>query len=130
MKKSKVISSERPDALVRHINGVHTFSWDIEETVREDVVMDDDGNENVVESPQFEYYQVDVADANPDKVIAAAIDYLWGNGKEAKLVNDYNAAVTKVITGDEATAAKAAYKEFLSERAALKAAVDDAYSKK
>lgn len=52
-----------------------------------------------------------------EKVIAALIAELWGNGIEQKLINDYNEF--KAGLSDN-TDAESKYLEFLSERKALK----------
>ena len=56
-----------------------------------------------------------------DKVIAAFIAELWGNGVEQKLINDYNEFK---LTGENPNA-ETAYIEFLSERKKLKESIHE-----
>lgn len=58
------------------------------------------------------------------KVVAAVISGKWELNHEQKLANEYNSVALGVITGDEAAAVTAAYTAFLSDRKALKAAVE------
>ena len=53
---------------------------------------------------------------NSDKVVAAVMDEMWGNGVEQKLINDYNEFK---LTGENPEA-EAAYLEFLQLRKELK----------
>ena len=52
-----------------------------------------------------------------DKVIAALIAELWGNGIEQKLINDYNEFKAGLSNNADA---ESKYLEFLSERKAMK----------
>lgn len=117
MKKS--ISNARPLALERHKNGVHVFRWGIEEVTRQN----QDGEDTV----QYEYYEVFVENGSSDQTTEVAIDALWGNGVEQKLINDYNAAKEGVFTGEKAERALAAYTGFLQERQSLKEEIAAAY---
>ena len=119
MKKSE--SNVRPQVLEKHANGVHVFRWGIEEKTRE--AFDGQGEETF-----FEYYEMFVQNGGHSNTNAACIEALWGGGVEQKLTNDYLAAKEGVFTGEKAEAAIAAYKEFLTERQALKDAVDEAYN--
>ena len=117
MKKS--IYNERPLSLERHKNGVHIFRWDFEEVTRQNP----DG-ENIV---QYECYEVFVENGSSNQTTEVAIDALWGNGVEQKLINDYNAAKEGVFTGEKAARALAAYTQFLQDRQSLKDEIAAAY---
>lgn len=65
----------------------------------------------------FECVEVKIYGAvTADKVIAALILELWGDGVEQKLINDYN----EYLLNEENEAAKVAYIEFLQQRKELK----------
>lgn len=106
--------------LEQHKTGVHIFRWDFEEVTRKNPEGEDEKS--------YEYYEVWVVNGNPDRTTEAVIDALWGNGVEQKLNNDYNAAKEGIFTGEKATAAVEAYRNFLIERNAVKEAVDAAYA--
>ncbi len=75
--------------------------------------------------PQYEADTVRVyAPLTANKILSAVISHTWEANYENKLINDYNAALMGLYD-EETTAAKlAAYKAFLTERAALKAQVE------
>lgn len=106
--------------LEQHKTGVHIFRWDFNEVTHK--------NPEGVDEKSYEYYEVWVENGNPDRTTEAVIDALWGNGVEQKLNNDYNAAKEGIFTGEKATAAVEAYRNFLIERNAVKEAVDAAYA--
>ncbi len=117
MKKSQ--SNERPLSLERHKNGVHVFRWAIEE-----VTHQNPEGEDVV---QYEFYEVFVENGSSNQTTEFAIEALWGNGVEQKLINDYNAAKEGVFTGEKAERALAAYTQFLRDRQSLKEEIAAAY---
>jgi hypothetical protein len=119
MRKSNY--KERPLALERHKNGVHVFRWAIEEVTRPAM---EEGGEAVVE---YECYEVFVENGSSNQTTEVAIDALWGNGVEQKLINDYNAAKEGVFTGEKAARALAAYTQFLQDRQSLKDEIAAAY---
>ena len=62
-----------------------------------------------------------------NKFLKAIIDYKWGNGREEKLINEYNSAVLNLYTEEECEEKIEAYKAFLLERKTLKQQVDKDY---
>ena len=63
-----------------------------------------------------------------DKLTEAVINHLWPRDYEQKLINEYNAATMGIYGAKSSTDAQpkiAAYKAFLSERAAIKRQIDD-----
>lgn len=56
--------------------------------------------------------------------VKTAMDEIYGNDHEAKLINEYNAAVFGIYTGDDAQAMIDNYNEFLQTRKALKNAIE------
>lgn len=68
------------------------------------------------------------APLSANKITQAVISHKWDADFEQKLINEYNAATLGLIGGskssDEAKAKIQAYKDFLTERSALKAQVD------
>lgn len=59
-----------------------------------------------------------------NKILQAVIADEFPDGREQKLINDYNAATLGIIAGDNATGAPGeAYASFLRRRAALKARI-------
>lgn len=57
-----------------------------------------------------------------DKLKKAVITHLWDSDKEAKIVNDYNAAQLGILTERSATDD---YKEYLQKRKAIKEMIDN-----
>lgn len=68
------------------------------------------------------------APLSANKFVKAVIDEKWGNGYEEKLINEYNSAQMGLIDGEEAAQAIARYRQFLIDRAALKAQVEEDYA--
>ncbi len=64
------------------------------------------------------------APVTTNKVIEEVFTAYYGNDHENKLINEYNSAQLGIITGEAADKARAAYSEFLQERAALKADIE------
>lgn len=55
-----------------------------------------------------------------DKITRAVVDYLWGNGLEQKLLNDYYGALEGVLSEDK----KQPYLDFLTQRKVVKEEID------
>lgn len=62
-----------------------------------------------------------------NKFIKAIIDYKYGNGKEEKLINEYNSAVLDLYDKNTKEEKINAYKAFLNDRIALKEQVENDY---
>lgn len=81
------------------------------------------GIEEVVieEKTQWKCYEVTIWGAiSGDKLTTLVMEAMYGNGIEAKYINDYNAAVLGVLDGSYVDK----YKAFLLERNTLKASID------
>lgn len=95
-------------------NGSYIYRWDIQEEK-----TPAEGSEK--ERVSYTCLEVIVwGVVTRAKVKSACINAMWGDGVEEKLINDYNAAVLKVLD----TSYKEAYKNFLTERKALKEQVE------
>lgn len=74
---------------------------------------------------QWECEEVTVwAPLSANKITEKVLTQRWDANYEQKLVNEYNSAQLGMMSVEEATKRINAYKEFLVERAALKALVD------
>ena len=93
--------TNKPDIMDAVVNGSTRFRYNIIEA------------ENGYNCDEIIVYGAVTA----EKVIAALIAELWGNGVEQKLINDYNEF--KAGLSDNADA-ESKYLEFLSERKAMK----------
>ena len=105
-------------------NGSYVYRFNIEEVVTE-LTEENAGEEKV---SQWKCEEVKVwAPLSSNKITEAAISNKWERNYEQKLVNEYNSAQLGLFgtaKSDEAQAKITAYKDFLTERAALKAQVD------
>lgn len=118
----KVTYDSMPFVLEAVGNGSHRYHYDIEEV---EVNNRSDG-EKGSKKTQFECQEVIVWEPlTANKITEAVISDKWDGNKEQKLVNEYNAVVLGVITDKEEEESRlSAYKDFLAERARLKAQVD------
>ena len=91
------------------------FRWGIE-----NVELDE-------ERTEWTAYELRInAPVTTNKVIEDVFTSYFGNDHENKLINEYNSAKMGIISDKEEKAAKiAAYTDFLTERAALKAAIEE-----
>ena len=100
------IYDKKPSIYEANGDGSYTYRWDIKE----------------VEIP---------AGADTEETTTkceAVINHLWPRDYEQKLINEYNAATMGIYGAKSSTDAQpkiAAYKAFLSERAAIKRQIDD-----
>lgn len=107
-------------------NGSTRYRYNIKEVE----VAQTSGNEQDSETrTQWQCDEVVVyAPLSANKFTQAAIASRWDSDHEQKLVNEYNAASLGLVggskTSDEAKEKIQAYKDFLTERAALKEQVD------
>lgn len=110
----------KPSVLEAVGNGSYRYRYDIEEETTPEVA-DESGNSR----SQWKCQEVVVwMPLSSNGITAAVISDKWEQNYEQKLVNEYNAVQLGVITGEEAEERIAAYKSFLTDRAALKAQVD------
>lgn len=112
-----VYYNEKPSTFEADVNGSTRYRFGIESYEHED----QGGTRTDWRCEEVTVF----APLSKNKFVRAVIDAKWGNGYEEKLINEYNSAQLGIITGDEAAAAVARYGQFLTERASLKAQVED-----
>lgn len=69
---------------------------------------------------QWECDEVMVPNVSYKTTVQTVINELWSNDVEKKLINDAAAASLGIYTGDEATIMISNYKQFLTDRKAIK----------
>jgi hypothetical protein len=112
---------KKPSVLEAVGNGSYRYRYNIEEEIPE--VKDENASET--NRSQWKCQEVTVwLPLSSNGITEAVISDKWENNYEQKLVNEYNAVQLGIITGEEAEERVAAYKAFLTARAALKAQVD------
>lgn len=112
---------KKPSVLEAVGNGSYRYRYNIEEVIPE--VTDENASET--NRSQWKCQEVTVwLPLSSNGITEAVISDKWENNYEQKLVNEYNAVQLGIITGEEAEERVAAYKAFLTARAALKAQVD------
>lgn len=108
----KTYSIEKPSKLEAVGNGSYNYRFNYEEV-----------NDN-----EFAKWQCDEvtiwAPVTSDKITEAVISTLCPQSREQKLVNEFNSATLGMITGETAEKAITRYKDFLQQRAELKAMID------
>lgn len=118
----KVIYDNEPSVLEAVGNGSHRYHYDIK-AVKTKSAEKSSGTES---KTQYECQEVIVWEPlTSNKITEAVIAEKWDGNQEQKLINEYNAIQLGITTDKAEIAIKtAAYKEFLEERARLKAIVD------
>lgn len=118
----KVIYDNEPSVLEAVGNGSHRYHYDIK-AVKAESIEKSSGTES---KTQYECQEVIVWEPiTSNKITEAVIADKWDGNQEQKLINEYNAIQLGITTDKAEIAIKtAAYKEFLVERARLKAIVD------
>lgn len=112
---------KKPSVLEAVGNGSYRYRYNIEEVIPE--VTDENASET--NRSQWKCQEVTVwLPLSSNGITEAVISDKWEHNDEQKLVNEYNAVQLGIITGEEAEERVAAYKAFLTARAALKAQVD------
>lgn len=101
-------------------NGSYIYRWDIKEIQVEDHSLETEGSTNSVTKWTCNEVVVWGMVTN-DKLKKAVITHLWDSDKEAKIINDYNAAQLGIITEISATDN---YKEYLQQRKSIKEMID------
>lgn len=114
----------KPSTLEAVGNGAYLYRWNIEEVVPE-LTEENAGEEK---TSQWKCEEVTVwAPLSSNKITEAVISDKWERNYEQKLVNEYNSAQLGLFGTTKSADAQtkiAAYKDFLTKRAALKAQVD------
>ena len=114
----------KPSKLEAVGDGSFLYRWNIEEVVTE-LTEENAGEEK---TSQWKCEEVTVwAPLSSNKITEAVISDKWERNYEQKLVNEYNSAQLGLFGTTKSADAQtkiAAYKDFLTKRAALKAQVD------
>lgn len=118
----KATYDNEPSVLEAVGNGSHRYHYDIK-AVKTESAEKSSGTES---KTQYECQEVIVWEPlTSNKITEAVIAEKWNGNQEQKLINEYNAIQLGITTDKAEIAIKtAAYKEFLEERARLKAIVD------
>lgn len=118
----KATYDNEPSVLEAVGNGSHRYHYDIK-AVKTESAEKSSGEESIT---QYECQEVIVWEPiTSNKITEAVIADKWDSNQEQKLINEYNAIQLGITTDKAEIASKnAAYKEFLVERARLKAIVD------
>lgn len=120
----------RPSKFEAVGNGSYIYRWDIQEEAAPQQIMAEGEDQPAAESSRTQYscYEVIVwASVSSNKITEAVIRAMWDANYEQKLINEYNAAKEGVfgdVSSEEAQKYIAAYKDFLTQRKAVKAQVD------
>ena len=102
-------------------NGSYIYRWNIQE-VSAPAISELDGEQRT----QWQCDEVIVwPPVSSNRITEAVVSHLWPSNYEQKLVNEYNAAKLGVYSGEEAEAKIARYTDFLTERASIKAQIDN-----
>lgn len=112
---------EKPKIYEAVGNGSYKYRWDIKEVT---FTSTDNGGEEEKRS-QWQCQEVTVwSPVTCNKVVKAVFGELWDNDHEQKLINEYYSAQMGLYDEEAKAKAEAAYKVFLTERAALKEQVE------
>lgn len=115
----------KPSKLEANGNGSYTYRWGIQEVQVENHLGGSDNSEQmeVENTTKWTCNEVIVwGMVTNDKLKKAVITHLWDSDKEAKIINDYNAAQLGILTERSATDG---YKEYLKQRKAIKEMIDN-----
>lgn len=103
-------------------NGSYLYRWDI----KEEPVAVSGGEMDDLTRTQWRCNEVTVwAPVTCNAIVKAVLAERWDNNREQKLINEYHSAQMGIYDEETVNKATEAYKAFLSERAALKAQVEN-----
>lgn len=108
---------KKPSVIEAKGNGSYFYRWNIEKvkvTSEEEERTSYNCNEVTLWLP-----------ITRDSIKRKVIETLWGADHEKKLINEFNSAKLGIITGDKATEVTNQYKQFLQDRIAIKAMIDN-----
>ena len=104
----KITYDFQPAILQNRGDGAWYYRWGIEQ-----VQVEEEGGSVT----KYKCHEVLVWETiTADKITRAVVDYLWGNGLEQKLLNDYYGALEGVLSEDK----KQPYLDFLAQRKVVK----------
>lgn len=116
---------KKPAMYEANNNGSYTYRWDIKEV---QVPSGMHSEEDATTTTKWECQEVIVwGTVTKDKLTEKVVTTLWANDYEKKLINDYNAAKEGVfgsVTGETAKTCITRYKEFLTQRKAIKEQIE------
>lgn len=96
------------------------FRAEIRLDIKEEPASGEEG-----EATQWSAIAISIAaPVSQNKFVKTAMDEIYGNDHEAKLINEYNAAIIGIYTGDDAQAMIDNYNEFLQTRKQLKGDIE------
>lgn len=120
-----IYSNEKPLVFEKVGNGSVRYRFNIQS---EDVVENMGDLEDPITTTRWKADEITVfAPLSANKFVKAIIEHKYGDGKEEKLINEYNSAVLGLYNENVAEEKINAYKAFLNDRIALKAQVEDDY---
>ncbi len=100
-----VFSNQEPQSVEAVGNGTWLYNWATEQ----------------IESGDWRYYSVNIGgELSSSAITLAVISAMWGDGVEAKFLNDYNAALMDLLDDSYVDA----YSDFLSQRKSLKEQIE------
>ena len=115
----------KPSVFEANNNGSYTYRWNIRQV---EIPEETDSQHERSATVKCECDEVIVwSTVTRNKITEAVVTKLWDGDFEKKLINDYNAAKEGVfgdVSSEEAQKYIAAYKDFLTQRKAVKAQVD------
>ena len=119
----QVFYDNRPSILEKVGDGSYRYRWNITEVeMPNDMMMGD--NEDT--PTQWSCEEVIIfAPLSPNKITEKVIAELWGSNYEQKLLNEYNASTLGMYDEDVAKSKIDKYKDFLSQREAIKQQIDE-----
>ena len=117
----QVFYDNRPSILEKVGDGSYRYRWNITEVEMPNNMMED----NEETRTQWSCDEVIIfAPLSPNKITEKVIAELWGSNYEQKLLNEYNASTFGMYDEETATNKINKYKEFLSQREAIKHQID------
>ena len=120
---------EKPKVYEAVGNGSYLYRWAIKEVEgepqTESTISKMETTSLTETKPQWQCQEVTVwSPVTCNKVVKAVFGELWDNDHEQKLINEYYSAQMGLYDEETKAKAEAAYKTFLTERAALKEQVE------
>ena len=118
----QVFYDNRPSILEKVGDGSYRYRWNITGVEMPNDMMED----NKETLTQWSCEEVIIfAPLSPNKITEKVIAELWDSNYEQKLLNEYNASTLGMYDEDVAKSKINKYKEFLSQRDAIKHQIDE-----
>jgi len=117
---NKVTSNNYPKIIEEVGNGSFLYHFNIKEIEKDNYMLDDKDKITC-----YEYDEVVVwSPISSNAITNAVMNYLWSKDVEQKYINDYNAAVLGILGSSYIDA----YKDFMTQRKAIKEQIDKDYN--